>query len=192
MNWNEHYAQKGSHAFLSPSQYSWTNYTEDKLVERYQNMKAIQRGTELHEYAATAIKYRIKQPRSHKTIYEYINDAIGFRMDPEITLFYSKWCFGTADAISYRKEPNISRELPVLRIHDLKTGTGAAKLRQLEVYAALFCLEYGYLPKDMIIILRIYQFDDILEGNPTSEDIVPLMEKIKRFDRLIDSMEKGE
>lgn len=192
MKWNEHYAQKGSHAFLSPSQYSWTNYTEDKLVERYNSMQAVQRGTELHESAAILIKHRIKQPKSRKTFYEYVNDGIGFRMDPEVTLFYSKWCYGTADTISFRKEPKISKELPVLRIHDLKTGEGPAKLRQLEVYAALFCLEYGYLPKDMIIILRIYQFDDILEGHPTSEDIVPLMEKIKRFDQIIDSMEKGE
>lgn len=44
----------------------------------------------------------------------YVNDAIGYKMTPEQTLFYSENCFGTADSISYRSG--------LLRIHDLKTG----------------------------------------------------------------------
>ncbi len=192
MNWNKHYAQEGAHAFLSPSQSSWVNYTDEELLERFNSQQAIKRGTELHKFAEIAIKHGIRQPKSKKTIYEYINDAIGFRMDPEVVLFYSNWCYGTADAISFRKEPKISKDKPVLRIHDLKTGQTPAKIRQLRVYAALFCLEYGYLPSEIISILRIYQFDDVLEEEATTEMIVPIMDKIVRFDKLIDSYEKGE
>lgn len=192
MNWNRHSALEGTHAFLSPSQYSWTNYDDDKLIERFHNHQALERGTELHAYAATAIKHKIKQPRSHQTLYEYINDGIGFRMDPEVTLFYSRWCYGTADTISFRKEPKVCKDKKVLRIHDLKTGEGPAKLRQLEVYAALFCLEYAIRPSDIHIILRIYQFDDILEEIATAEQIIPIMDKIKRFTKLIENMREGE
>lgn len=191
MKWNKHSPTlEGTHAFLSPSQYSWINYDEDKLVERVNANQAIQRGTELHEFAATAIKNRIKMPRNNITINEYINDAIGFRMRPEVLLFYSRWVYGTADAISFRKEPKISKTKNVLRIHDLKTGAHPAKLTQLEIYAALFCLEYKMMPSDIEIITRIYQFDDILEGNPTSEVIVPIMDKIKRFSTIIEDMQE--
>ena len=192
MNWNKHSALEGTHAFLSPSQYSWTNYDDEKLIERFHNHEALQRGTELHEYAALAIKHKRKQPRSRQTLCEYINDAIGYRMDPEVTLFYSRWCYGTADAISYRKEPKVCKDKKVLRIHDLKTGDTPAKLRQLEVYAALFCLEYAVKPSELFIILRIYQFDDILEEYPTAEQIVPIMDKIKRFTKLIENMREGD
>lgn len=188
MNWRNHSNLKGTHAFFSPSQYSWVNYDEPKVEERVQNAIAVTRGSELHNYAEIAIKNRLSQTRNHKTLNEYINDAIGFNMDPEITLYYSKWIYGTADAISFRKEPRIDKDKVVLRIHDLKTGQHPAKLTQLEIYAALFCLEYDILPKDIVIILRIYQFDDILEGWPTSENIVPIMDKIKRFSRIIDSL----
>ncbi len=192
MLWNNHSALEGTHAFLSPSQYAWTNYDDAKLVERYYNNEAVQKGTELHAYAATAIKHKIKQPRSHQTLYEYINDGIGFRMDPEVVLYYSKWCYGCADTISFRKEPKVCKDKKVLRIHDLKTGETPAKLRQLEIYAALFCLEYAESPADIFIILRIYQFNDILEEVATAENIVPIMDKIKRFDSIIESLKKGE
>lgn len=192
MHWNKHSALEGTHAFLSPSQYSWTNYDDSKLIERFRNHEALERGTELHEYAALAIKHKRKQPRSHETICEYINDGIGYRMDPEVTLYYSRWCYGTADTISFRKEPKVCKDKKVLRIHDLKTGETPAKLRQLEVYAALFCLEYAFRPADLYIILRIYQFDDILEEVATAEKIVPIMDKIKRFTKLIEKEIEGE
>lgn len=192
MNFNKHSALEGTHAFLSPSQYSWVNYDEDKLRERVYNSNAQQRGSELHEFAATAIKHKIKMPRNNATLNEYINDGIGFRMSPEVTLFYSRWIYGTADTISFRKEPKISKEKEVLRIHDLKTGDTPAKLTQLEIYAALFCLEYQMMPSDMIIILRIYQFDDILEESPGTDVIVPIMEKIRRFSDIIDQMQENE
>lgn len=192
MQWNNHYALKDTHAFLSPSQYSWVNYDEPKLEERVNNQKMVQRGTELHKYAEIAISNKINQTKNHKTINEYINDAIGFRMTPEVTLYYSKWIYGTADAISFRKEPKVSKDVKVLRIHDLKTGVHPAKLTQLEIYAALFCLEYHVLPADIITILRIYQFDEVYEEECTSEIIVPIMDKIKRFSKIIDEMMEGE
>lgn len=192
MQWNNHYALKDTHAFLSPSQYSWVNYDEPKLEERVNNQKLVQRGTELHKYAEIAISNKINQTKNRKTINEYINDAIGFRMTPEVTLYYSKWIYGTADAISFRKEPKVSKDAKVLRIHDLKTGVHPAKLTQLEIYAALFCLEYHVLPADIITILRIYQFDEVYEEECTSEIIVPIMDKIKRFSKIIDEMMEGE
>jgi hypothetical protein len=108
----------------------------------------------------------------------YVNDAIGYRMTAEQMLFYSVNCFGTADAISFRNK--------VLRIHDLKTGTTPTSMKQLEVYAAMFCLEYGYKPYEIDIELRIYQNDDIMEEVPEADDIVHIMDKIVTFDKQIE------
>jgi hypothetical protein len=176
---------------LSPSQYSWLNYTDEKLVERFSNLQAAQRGTEIHDFAAKAIKHKIAMPDDEITIDAYINDAIKFRMDPEVQLYYSKWCFGTADSISCRIEPKVDKERKVLRISDLKTGTNKAKIDKLYVYTALFCLEYDELPSDLVIILKLYQSNEILEDRPTSEDIVPIMDRIKRFDAIIESLQEG-
>lgn len=186
MIWNNHSNLSGSHAFLSPSQYSWVNYDEDKLEDRINTAKAVRRGTELHEFAAMAIKNGIKQRDISETLNMYINDGIKYKLDPEVTLFYSKWIYGTADTIGFHKEPRISRTVPVLRIHDLKTGNGKAKLTQLYIYAALFCLEYDFRPSDICIVTRIYQFNKIDEDFPTSEIIVPIMDKIQRFSTIID------
>jgi hypothetical protein len=134
MNFNDHSKLKGFHAFLSASSYHWLNYTEEKLITAYTNALAKERGTELHDFAAKAIELRQKLQASKKTLNMYVNDAIGFRMIPEQVLYYSDNCFGTADAISFRKN--------FLRIHDLKTGATPAKMEQLMIYAALFCLEY--------------------------------------------------
>lgn len=178
---------------MSPSQSSWVNDDDAKFIERLKNHEAIKRGTELHQYAETAIKYGVRQPEeTDETLYKYINDAIDYMMDPEVVLYYSKWCFGTADTISFRMEPRISKELPTLRIHDLKTGKTPAKLRQLEVYAALFCLEYQYRPDEIAMILRIYQSNQIVELSPSTTDIVPIMDKIVRFDEIANSLEGGD
>ena len=78
------------------------------------NKKAAEMGSILHAWAKQTIDLGIKQPRSKKTIYSYVNDAIGYKMSTEVVLYYSDRFFGTADAISFRNG--------VLRIHDLKTG----------------------------------------------------------------------
>lgn len=192
MIWNKHYAFSGQHAFLSPSQYAWINYDDDKLIERYKNHEAAQRGTEIHDLAAKAIKHKIQMPDDNKTLNAYVNDAIRHNMSPEVTLFYSRWCFGTADSISCRMEPKLDKERKTLRISDLKTGVNPAKIYQLYAYAALYCLEYNESPADLNMILRIYQNDDILEDFPTIEDILPVIDKIKHFDKLIESLQEGE
>lgn len=194
MIWNNHSNLSGTHAFLSPSQYSWVNYDEDKLEDRINTAKAVKRGTELHNFAAIAISNRIKLPDERQTLNMYVNDGIRYLMDPEVTLFYSKWVYGTADTISFARESDISKEVPILRIHDLKTGTNKAKLTQLYIYAGLFCLEYQIMPKDIIIITRIYQLNDIYEDMPGSDIIVPIMDKIKRFSAIIEqrNLPQGE
>ena len=128
---------EGLHAFLSPSQPHWLRYSQEKLVERYLKSMAVQRGTELHAFAHDAIRLGRTQPRNKDTINMFINDAIGYKMSSEQPLFYNGFCFGTADAIEYKRN--------YLRIHDLKTGETEAHMDQLKVYAALFCLNYQKL-----------------------------------------------
>ena len=64
-------------------------------------------------------------------------------------------------------------------------------MEQLEVYAALFCLEYHKKPVDLKMELRIYQNDEIAIFNPDVYDILPIMDKIKAFDKLINKI-KGK
>ena len=63
-------------------------------------------------------------------------------------------------------------------------------MEQLEIYAALFCLEYTKKPKDIKMELRIYQNNEILVHNPTVEDIAPIMDKIITADRIIQSIKE--
>ena len=184
MNFKEHSQLEGQHAFLSPSKISWINYDEDKLSETYVRYLAAQRGTRLHEFACECIMLGIKLPRSSKSLNMYVNDAIGFKMTPEQPLFYSTNCFGTADAISFKKK--------VLRIHDLKTGVTPANMHQLEIYTALFCLEYAINPNDIEMELRLYQNDEVLIHEPYSEDILYIMDKIIIFDKRIDKIRSEE
>lgn len=180
MNFNKHLNLIGNHAFLSASNYHWINYDDEKIKDRYSKHLATLKGTELHDVAARLIKNNIKLPRSKKTLNMYVNDAIGYKMTPEQPLFYSENCFGTADAISFRKD--------LLRIHDLKTGFTQASIKQLQVYAALFCLEYNKKPNDIDFELRIYQFDEILVNIPEKEEIMYIMHKIINFDKIINDM----
>ena len=183
MKFNDHHQLIGYHAFLSASQWHWLNYDDDKLIDRYNTYTAAQRGTELHEFAATCIKLNQKLPRSGKTLNLYVNDAIGYHMTPEQVLYYSENCFGTADSICYRNG--------FLRIHDLKTGDTPAHMEQLEIYAALFCLEYNVDPNDIDIELRLYQSDEVSVLNPEKTDILYIMDKIKRFDSKLKELQEG-
>lgn len=184
MRFNNHRNLEGLHAPFSPSQSSWLRYDDNKVVEVYTNKKASEMGTLLHAWAKQTIDLKIKQPKSRKTIYAYVNDAIGFNMNTEVVLYYSDRFFGTADAISFRNGE--------LRIHDLKTGKIPAHMEQLEVYAALFCLEYKVKPGDINFELRIYQNDDILVHNPTAEDILPIMDKIVHLDKILKKLDYEE
>jgi len=103
-------------------------------------------------------------------------------MTSEQPLYYSDNAFGTADTICYRRG--------VLRIHDLKTGVGKTSPHQLEVYAALFCLEYGADPYAIKIELRIYQGEGMQVFYPDPDVIFAIMDKIVIFDQKIEAMKE--
>lgn len=183
MFFNRHTNLEGLHAPFGASKSSWLRYSDEKIIEVYNNLQAAEMGTRLHEWAKQTIDLGIKQSRSKKTIYSYVNDAIGFNMSTEVVLFYSENFFGTADAISFRNN--------FLRIHDLKTGRRPVHMEQLEIYAALFCLEYKIKPGDIRMELRIYQNDEILVHEPTAEDILPIMDKIVHVNKMLEKIERG-
>ena len=184
MIFNTHSNLEGRHAFLGASKYHWINYDSDKVAESYSNFLAAQKGTMLHSFAEQCIKLGQKLPRSQKTLNMYVNDAIGFKMSSEQILYYSENCFGTADAISFRDN--------FLRIHDYKSGTVPAHIEQLEIYAALFCLEYRIKPADIRMELRIYQNNEVLCYEPPADDIQIIMNKIIDFDRIIRKLKEQE
>ena len=182
MNFVRHSNLEGLHAPFSASQSAWLRYDTEKALTVYDNMRAKERGTKLHDWAKRTIDLGIKQPRSNKTLYAYVNDAIGFKMSTEVVLYYSPYFFGTADAISFRNNK--------LRIHDLKTGK-SGHMEQLEVYAALFCLEYKIKPGDIQMELRLYKDNEVIVHEPTAEDILPIIDKIIHFDKLLAKIEEG-
>lgn len=180
MLFNPHSNLIGQHAFLSASSYSWVNYTDEKLDARYIASLAARRGTELHDFAQRAIRLGIKLPATKATLNAYVNDAIGYKMSPEQILYYSDNCFGTADAIGFRKNK--------LRIHDLKTGIIHTSEKQLEIYAALFCLEYRFKPFDLEMELRIYQNNEVRIYDADPDVIAHIMSKIMAFDKRITNL----
>lgn len=184
MKFNQHTNLEGLHAPFSASKSSWLRYDDEKIIDSFSKLKAKEIGTRLHAWAKETIDLGIKQPRSNKTLSSYVNDAIGYKMSTEVVLFYSPYFFGTADSISFRNNK--------LRIHDLKTGTTPAKMEQLLIYAALFCLEYKIKPGEIDIELRIYQNDEILYDNPTAEDILPIMDRIVHLNKLLEKIDYEE
>ncbi len=106
-------------------------------------------------------------------------------MTPEVLLYYSDNCFGTADAIAYRYGK--------LRISDYKSGMTKASIHQLEVYAAIFCLEYEVHPWDIQSIqLRIYQFGECHPYDGDPDFILQIMEKIIAFDSQLNILRQEE
>ena len=101
----------------------------------------------------------------------------------EQVLYYSENCFGTADTIAFRYN--------TLRIHDLKTGVYPGSVHQLEVYAALFCLEYDKDPFTIKIELRLYQDNEVMVYDADPEDIIFIMGRIQEFDRVITHQKIG-
>jgi len=206
MNFNDHSKYKDQHAFLSPSKYSWLNYDPEQLYSRYKAQYAAPIGTALHSIASTHIKlgFKLTKRDERHVLYEllksgfprdvvdikdefenianFVNDAIGFGMQSEQTLLYSDNCFGTADAISFDKD--------LLRIHDYKSGSIPAHMDQLDIYSALFCLEYKKNPNEIQIEERIYQFGEIVISNPAPELIFSVMERIIAFDKMLEKFKK--
>ena len=184
MRFNDHSKLEGKHAPFSASKCSWLRYDEQKALEVYANMNAKEMGTRLHAWAKETIDLGIKQPKSKKTIYSYVNDAIGFKMSTEVVLYYSDRFFGTADAICFRHN--------VLRIHDLKTGKTPVHMEQLMIYAALFCLEYMVKPETIEMELRLYQNNEVIYHNPDPKDIRAIMNHIVHLDQLLSDFEVEE
>lgn len=184
MLFNRHSDLKDRHALLSPSNYHWLNYTDQKIEARYVSWKSARRGSDLHALAHEAIRLGVKLSRANQALSTYVNDALGYKMSCEQALYYSDNCFGTADTICFRRNK--------LRIHDLKTGITATSFHQLEIYAAIFCLEYGVDPFSIEIELRIYQRDEIRIHEPTAEVIAEIMDKIIEFDMQIEGLKASD
>lgn len=180
MRFNKHSDIEGKHATLGASKYHWVRYDLEKMTRIFENQYASILGSRKHVWAAEAIRLGLRQPRNNKTLNAYINDAIGFRMEPEVVLFYNDDFFGTADAISFSKG--------ILRVHDLKTGTHPGNFNQLDVYFVLFCLEYNVNPYDIEMIGRIYQNDEVLEYIADPKWIKEIMDKAKQFTAHYKSM----
>ena len=213
MIWNEHYEVKNKHALFTPSKCSWINYDIEKMIEFRCKSYAQMIGTIIHHYACDKIKFmqKLNKYNVNDLMFEllrngvppdvadcfnydkvfsilkaYVNDGIGFHMLPEKILYYNSYFFGTADTIIFSKHKGRRK----LRIHDLKTGDTPAHIEQLEIYAALFCLEYDYHPTDIDIELRIYQSPEVLISEPDASDIVPIMDKIVTFSKFLNNVEE--
>lgn len=166
----------GTHAPFSPSSPSWMNYNDDKVREYIRNSYAKKRGTELHQLAAMLITHQEKLPRLKRTLNQYVNDAIGFQMRPEVLLYFSDFIYGTADTIKF--------DGSILRIHDLKTGKTPSHMEQLEIYSALYCLQEGINPHDIRTDLRIYQADEQIKETFDPDIQTAYMRRIERIDEI--------
>ena len=214
MNFNNHLTLKGRHALLSPSQPSFLNAADyDEVMARMVPKYSSLIGTTLHAFAEERIRYGFKINKNDKrtaqlellkanvpapiinyidfdnmydNLMAYVNDCIGFKMQPEVILYLSEVCFGTADAISYNEKTGL------LRIHDLKTGTTPAHIEQLMTYAALFFLEYrAFKLSDSQVELRIYQNNEVYIDNPGPDDLLPLRDKIKTLNDYVLKIQGG-
>ena len=210
MNFNRHYDKIGKHAMFSPSSWRWINDDQEFFVQRFCSQHATLVGDILHALACRHIKYLIKINKYDKknlvlellsngippvvvdrldidsifeTFMTYVNDGIGFKMSPEVILYYSDNFFGTADAISYNENTRF------LRIHDFKSGVTPAHIEQLEIYAALFCLEYRIKPAELSgTELRIYQRSEVLFHNPEPDEILETSKKIIELDKFLNQL----
>jgi len=156
-----------------------------KSVETYMYCKYMYLSDDfvVGDYAKKLISYLGNIPKEvFEAVQCYINDGVGFRMNTEQALVYSDHVFGHADTICFRNN--------VLRIHDLKTGSMPAHMEQLEIYAALFCLEYKIKPSDIAIELRLYQWDGISVENPGVEIITPIIDRIITSEKIAQDIEK--
>lgn len=175
---------EGKHSFLSPSQPAWLRYDDEKLQRRFMDHLAHLRGTEEHEYAKRAIKLGHKMPDEPLTMNMYVNDCIGWRLKPEVLLYWSPFCFGHADALGFSKSKSL------LRVSDLKTGKTRTTFDQLIVYAALWFLENEYTrPWEFETELRIYQSNKVKVLYPDPhDDIFTAMDRILTGTRLLEEI----
>lgn len=183
MRLNRHSDLEGRHSFLSPSSPAWLRYDDQKLERRFLEHLAHIRGTEEHDFAARAIKLGHRMEDRPTTINMYINECIGYRMKPEVPLFWSDFCYGHADALGFIESQML------LRISDLKTGKTPTTMDQLVAYAALFCLEYEFSkPWELVIELRIYQANKIKLHIPDPDEVFHAMDRILTGTRLLEQI----
>lgn len=213
MNFNQHSELRGRHAVFAPSVPYWMNDNEEEAIQRYCSSFATSVGTALHSLAEDHIKYSVKMTRFDKkyvpltllkakvpasvvdrlpvddlfdNLMPYVNDSIGFRMTPEVVLYYSDIFFGTTDAIHFDERERL------LRINDFKSGSSPAKMDQLIGYDALFRLEYCPLlrirPEEIRSELRIYQFGEVRLCEPESDEVISVMNHIKALDKTMSGL----
>jgi hypothetical protein len=187
MKFNKHSDVEGKHALLSASKYHWLGDDDEALLERLAKANAAAHGTREHAFAAEAIKLGHKLENNTQTVNYYVNECIGYKMEPEVVLFYSWYAFGTADAISFRQEADGRF---VLRIFDLKTGVAKASFRQLIAYAALFCLEYNVKPMTIDYDLRIFQNDDMHLYECDPEEVAEVYDRYISANELLEKNNK--
>lgn len=217
MQWHEHLNLEGRHSFLAPSNHSWKNYDDSKLISVFEGNKRKIEGTYLHQWAEDLIKSvnrtkDILRMTGSKRIFRIDIDAVRMEGDKDSVVRESKAketvFMYVADAIKF----DMAAEIPLsyddrycfgtadaiqfdgqlLRIHDLKTGETPASIDQLIIYAALFCLEYNQDPNRLIFELRIYQTDQILIHKPTNEEIIDMMNRIIHLVEVLRRYERGE
>lgn len=183
MRFHKHSELEGRHSFLAPSSPAWLRYDDQKLERRFVEHLAHLRGTEEHLFAAHAIKLGHRMADEPKTLNMYVNDCIGWRLKPEVPLYWSDFCFGTADAMNFFESQML------LRISDLKTGKTPATMDQLITYAALFCLEYEFpKPWELEIELRIYQSNKIKFVQADPHEVFQAMDRILTGTRLLEEI----
>jgi hypothetical protein len=176
---------EGTHAFLSPSQPAWLRYTDTHLLDMYRQARATEMGTRLHAWAEETINLGIEQ-KNRTILGQYVNDALGYRMEPEKLLFHTKYCYGTADTIIFNHRKR------TLRIHDLKTGVTKPHADQLKVYAALWCLSNAIEPSTITIICRFYhKVEGIIEFSPSAEEIKDIMNIILHHEKMLEQEDGG-
>ena len=205
---NTHPELVGKHALFGASKHAWLNYDDKKLVAAYYNSFAAPIGTAVHEFAKEYISKRVPLTDDQGSknalfmhlikssiptnvisldelfynLMPYVNDAIGYKMTPEALVYYSDISFGWADTIGY------SRNL--LRIHDLKTGSGPVSMDQLMIYAAEFYLEHkreANLSKSRTE-LRIYQNQEVVVHTPSNHEIAAVMDKVIHANMVVDKL----
>lgn len=189
---SSHPRLEGTHAILSASNYHWVNYTDEQMINRLNTLQAAARGTRLHAWAAEAILLGRIQPEDGDILAVYINDAIELGMKPERTLFHSYNAYGTTDCIGFEEYEDHDQFAGFLRIHDFKSGVTKASEMQLYIYAAFFCLEYGFLPYEIDGELRIYQGNAVSCFDIDRSVLAKVYDKTSRMNDLIEERGMGE
>lgn len=210
------------HAPFPPSQSSWLNYSDEQLLDAFVSKHRAELGTEMHEWASYQIILlsKVSNPRevnkgvkthiyekyirdpeyrdlllkhlsyipseSFSSVKSFINDSIGFGMESEKKLYFSEYFNGTSDAIKYYDKTKL------LRVSDLKTGLRPAKIEQVFIYAALYCLQFKLDPLKTNFETRIYQNDEIYIEQPLGEDIADIMQNITHKNKVLTKFEGGK